>query len=77
MQPAAAPDHAVQALPDAPGHDEHEHIAAPAGPLFTEAEWKEFKHDDIRAGGGVVCLMGGIFTIGAMLYTTIALIVGG
>ena len=53
----------------------HEH-AAPEGPHFNEKEWKEFQDDDIHAGGAVVCLMGGIFTIGLMLYATIALIVG-
>ena len=76
--PAAASTHGVQTLPDAPGHGEphaHEH-AAPEGPHFNDKEWKEMQDDDVHAGGAVVCLMGGIFTIGLMLYATIALIVG-
>ncbi len=76
--PSAASEQHVQTLPDAPSHgDAHEHAAAPEGPYFTDKEWKEFQDDDIHAGGAVVCLMAGIFTIGLMLYTTIALIVSG
>ena len=70
--------HGVQTQPDAPIHGEpHEHAAAPDGPHFSDKEWKEFQDDDVHAGGAIVCLMAGIFTIGLMLYTTIALIVSG
>ena len=77
--PAAASEQHVQSLPDAPTHGEphaHEHAAAPEGPHFSDKEWKDFQDDDVHAGGAIVCLMGGIFTIGLMLYGTIALIVG-
>jgi hypothetical protein len=54
---------------------------APAGyppaedPHFTDQEWKEFQNDDIKAGGAVVCLMASIFSLGLLLYTTVAIIV--
>jgi hypothetical protein len=35
---------------------------------FTEAEWQQLQRDDIKAGGTVVGLMAGIFTLGLMLY---------
>ena len=54
----------------------HDQAVVDAGPHFTEQEWKEFRDDDIHAGGAVICLMAGIFSIGLMLYTTIAIIVG-
>jgi len=76
--PSAAPSQGVQSFPDAPAHGElhgHEHVPAPTGPLFPEKEWEEMHVDDVHAGGAIVCLMAGIFTIGLMLYTTIALIV--
>ena len=59
-----------------------EHGHAPAGfppaedPHFTDQEWMEFQREDIHAGGAVVCLMASIFTLGLLLYTTIAIIVG-
>ncbi len=59
---------------------EREH--APAGyppaedPHFTDQEWQEFHDDDIHAGGAVVCLMASIFSLGLLLYTTVAIIVG-
>ena len=77
--------HGVQATPShtashdlQTGHEAahgHDHAVADAGPHFSEKEWKEFQDDDIHAGGAVICLMAGIFTIGLMLYTTIAVIV--
>lgn len=42
---------------------------------FTEQEWVDFQKSDRGAGGTVVMLMTGIFIIGLLLYTTIALIV--
>jgi hypothetical protein len=44
-------------------------------PHFTDQEWKEFQDDDIKAGGAVVCLMASIFSLGLLLYTTVAIIV--
>jgi hypothetical protein len=61
--------HGIQA-----GHHEqphgHEH-AAPALP-FSEAELKEFQKDDRHAGGAVIVLMAAIFSIGLILYITVA-----
>jgi hypothetical protein len=55
--------------------DPHEHAAtAPALP-FSEVEWKEFHDNDIHAGAAIILLMTGIFSIGLVLYTTIAIIV--
>ena len=71
--PSHATGHDVQTAPDDHGRD---HAVADAGPHFTEQEWKEFRDDDIHAGGAIICLMAGIFSIGLMLYTTIAIIVG-
>lgn len=68
--PDAASSHEVHTTPDA-----HGHAAEPDGPHFSDREWKEFQDDDVHAGGAIVCLMAGIFTIGLMLYTTIAIIV--
>ena len=77
--PGHAAGHEMQTSPDAHGHDAihaHDHAVTDAGPHFTEQEWKEFQDDDIHAGGAIICLMAGIFSIGLMLYTTIAIIVG-
>ena len=75
--PSHAASHDLQTAPHDHGQDTaHDHAVADAGPRFTEQEWKEFRDDDIHAGGAVICLMAGIFTIGLMLYTTIAIIVG-
>jgi hypothetical protein len=75
--PSHSADPHVQSLPDAPhaeaGH-EHGHAPAPEGPYFSEQEWKELQDDDVHAGGAIVALMASIFTIGLMLYATIALI---
>ena len=75
--PSQASSHAVQAAPEAGPETAHEpeHAVADAGPHFTDQEWKEFQDDDIHAGGAIICLMAGIFTIGLMLYMTIAVIV--
>jgi hypothetical protein len=67
-------------------HDHHgsHHLQAPGGAThhpsgrpvyFTEQEWADFQKSDRAAGGVVVALMTCIFTLGLMLYTTIALIV--
>jgi hypothetical protein len=42
---------------------------------FSEAEWKEFHESDKGAGGAIIVLMGTIFSIGLVLYATIAIIV--
>jgi hypothetical protein len=38
---------------------------------FTESEWAALQKDDIQAGGAVVCLMAGIFTIGLVIYSLV------
>ncbi len=75
---AGASSHDVQTMPDAPPHGEghvHDHGVPP--PPFTDKDEKEFHDEDVHAGGAVVALMGGIFTIGLLMYATIALIVAG
>jgi hypothetical protein len=53
-------------------HDHH----SPAANLkpFTDQEWAQLQKDDILAGGMIVGLMTGIFTIGLVLYFSIAMI---
>jgi hypothetical protein len=58
------PGHAHFGIQQEPGHG-----ALP----FTDAEWQEFRESDKRAGGAIVALMGGIFTIGLCLYTVVAI----
>ena len=58
-----------------PSHD----VNIPGGPgkpalHFTPAEWDQYRVSDIGAGRSVVLLMGGIFTIGLILYSTVAYI---
>ena len=57
--------------------DAHSHPSGTEALHFTEEEWEAYKKDDIQAGGAVIFLMASIFTIGLMLYTTIAVIVAG
>jgi hypothetical protein len=67
------------------GHHHGGHHATPHGSAthhpsgrptyFTEHEWADFQRSDRAAGGVVVALMACIFTVGLVLYTTIALIV--
>ena len=57
-------------------HDEpHGHGAAAAALPFSEAELKEFQKDDRHAGGAVIVLMAAIFSIGLILYVTVAWVV--
>ena len=55
-------------------HPEHG-VTIPAGDgttlHFSEAEWQEFRASDVAAGRAVVLLMGCIFTVGLLLYSTI------
>ena len=58
-----------------PSHD----VTIPAGsgkPLlhFTPEEWDQYRKSDMGAARSVVLLMGGIFTIGLALYSTVAYI---
>jgi hypothetical protein len=44
-------------------------------PYFPAAEWEAFHKDDITAGKAVILLISGIFTVGLVLYTIVALTV--
>jgi hypothetical protein len=73
--PHAASSHDA---PHSHGHltdDVHSHPTGTEALHFSEEEWEAYKKDDIHAGGAVIFLMASIFTIGLMLYTTIAIIV--
>ena len=80
VQPTSVPSTALD-IHEANVAEVEERGHAPAGfppaedPHFTDQEWKEFKDDDIKAGGAIVCLMACIFTLGLLIYTTIAVIV--
>jgi hypothetical protein len=52
-------------------HHEPAHTTTP----FTEGEWQEFHAEDIHAARAIVCLMAGIFTVGLVLYATVAAVV--
>jgi hypothetical protein len=53
------------------------HAGQPAGPPlhFTWEEWQQFQRSDLGSGGVVVALMASIFTIGLLLYGTIAYLI--
>ncbi len=66
-------EHGIQPAQDGVRHAP----AAPAGAaaMFAEEEWQQFQRSDLGAGKVVVALMTAIFTIGLILYATIAYIV--
>lgn len=47
------------------------HHAPTAGLPYSEADWKEFHAEDIKAGKAVVVLMTAIFSLGVVLYTIV------
>ena len=53
--------------------DPHAPATTPALP-FSDADWKEFHESDKGAGGAIIVLMGGIFIIGLVLYTIVAIV---
>lgn len=66
-------------MSDRHGHSGSQDITIPAGPgqpplHFTPEEWEQYRRRDMAAARSVVLLMGGIFTIGLLLYTTVAYI---
>jgi hypothetical protein len=71
-QTPAAHDEHIQAAPS-PHGAEHGHEAAPSP--FSDAELEVFHKEDRMGGGLVVGLMAGIFTIGLLLYITVAIMV--
>jgi len=53
---------------------EHVEPPSPEAPLFTESEVKGFQTDDGSAGKAIVGLMTGVFSVGVILYTIIAVL---
>jgi hypothetical protein len=61
--------------------DPHQHgshgTAAPTGQtLFPAAEWEAFRVEDRASAAAIAGLMAGIFTIGLILYSVVAWVVG-
>ncbi len=54
----------------------HGHPGGTAALPFSEADWHEFHKSDIGAGAAIIVLMASIFSIGLVLYTVIAIVVG-
>jgi len=74
------PEHGITAPGGHGGHADHGIIAIPGGPAgstlhFTPQEWQQFRDSDLGACRSVVLLMGGIFTVGLILYTTIDILI--
>jgi hypothetical protein len=67
------PEHGITT----PGGAGHSHdITIPGGPggtplHFTPEQWQQFRDSDVGAARTVVLLMGCIFTVGLILYSTI------
>jgi hypothetical protein len=40
---------------------------------ISDAEWQQLQADDAKGGRAVICLMGGIFVMGIILYTIVCL----
>jgi hypothetical protein len=62
--------------PHAHGHASSD-VSIPGGPgkpplHFRPDEWEQYRKSDVNAARSVVLLMGGIFTIGLILYSTVA-----
>ena len=65
------PAHLDPQVPSHAKHDPHRAVAE-----WTPAEWDEFHKSDVGAGGAIVVLMTAIFSIGLVMYTVIAIVVG-
>jgi hypothetical protein len=68
-------DHGSHHVQEHAGHGGTTHHPSGRPTYFTEQEWADFQRSDRASGGLVVALMTAIFSIGLVLYTTIALIV--
>jgi outer membrane scaffolding protein for murein synthesis (MipA/OmpV family) len=66
-------DHGEHHVQTHTAHGSHHPSGRPG--YFSEQQWADFQRSDRFAGGMVVGLMASIFTVGLVLYTTIALIV--
>ncbi len=51
----------------------HDSPGTEVAEAFTDAEWQELRAEDFRGATAVVCIMVGIFTIGVILYTIVAI----
>jgi hypothetical protein len=69
--PSPGPSHQIQGEPHGHAHGDGHGRPHAEGP-FTGVELEEFHKDDRRSGGMVVGLMAGIFSIGLLLYITVA-----
>lgn len=50
----------------------HDHASPHAALPFHDADWQQFKKDDITAGGAIIKLMTAIFLVGVVLYSVVA-----
>lgn len=57
-----------------PEHHGEEHAVKTALPYFPAEEWDHFHQEDIHAAKMIILLMTTIFSIGLVLYATIAMI---
>jgi hypothetical protein len=65
--------HGIQQPPYGVQHDPHAPHGHGAVALpFSEAEWRQFRQDDLTGAKAIVGLMAGIFVVGLLLYATIA-----
>jgi hypothetical protein len=51
------------------------HGGQPGQPYFPAAEWESFQAADRQAARNIIVLMGGIFSIGLLLYATVCWLV--
>jgi hypothetical protein len=61
----------------APSTDPHASAAPAAHTLFPPGEWEALQADDRQTAKYVVCLLVGIFVLGLIGYTIVALIAAG
>jgi hypothetical protein len=70
------PEHGIQPGPAVHGIQAgHGGGRGPVPSYFTAEEWEQLQRSDLGAGKVVVALLASIFTVGLLLYTTIAIIV--
>jgi hypothetical protein len=65
--------HEIQQSPYGVQHGAHApHGAGTPALPFSEAEWRQFRDDDLTGAKAIVGLMAGIFVVGLLLYAAIA-----
>jgi hypothetical protein len=74
--------HGIRPTPDpaaghvTPAHGHGRHDAAAVEPAYFRAEeWNQFRKSDKGAAAAIAGLMAGIFSIGLIMYTVIAIMV--